>query len=235
MRNRDRDLTGKVVVVAGATGAAGVPAVAALAGAGATVVALGHDPIRLQDAVDGTGAAAAVVDLLDEELVRAVAEQVLAEHGRVDGLVHLVGGWRGGTPIPATDLADWDWLQHRVLRTLQVTTKVLHDPLVAAGGRLAVVSSPQAHTPSADNACYAAAKAAADAWVLAVADSWRGTQAAAVTFEVHALLTPAMRRARPEATFARHTPVQDLAAHLLTLWDWPGAELNGTRRSLVPA
>lgn len=235
MTTRTRDLTGKIVVVAGAAGAAGPPAVKALTGAGAGVVALGHDPARLQDAVDGTGAAAVVLDLLDEEMTRACAEQVVAEHGRVDGLVHLVGGWRGGTPITGVDLADWLWLQARVVQTLQVTSKVFHDALVAAGGRLAVVSTPQARTPTATNACYAAAKAAAEAWTLAVADSWRGTDAAAVILEVHALLTPAMRADRPDAAFRGYTRVEDLADHLTTLWDHPGAEVNGSRRSLIPA
>lgn len=234
MVNRTGDLGGKIVVVAGAAGAAGPATVRALTGAGAGVVALGHNPARLQDAVAGTGASAVVLDLLDEEMTRACAEQVVADHGRVDGLIHLVGGWRGGTPITGIDLADWLWLQARVVQTLQVTSKVFHDPLAAAGGRLAVVSTPQARTPTATNACYAAAKAAAEAWTLAVADSWAGTDAAAVIFEVNALLTPAMRADRPDAAFAGYTRVEDLAEEFTTLWDHPGAEVNGTRRSLIP-
>ena len=90
--------------MAGAAGAAGPPLVARLAAAGATVVAADASAERLEPVVaQGNAAAAgggnvhaAVVDLLDEQATRDWAAAVLAEFGRVDGLVHLVGGWRGG-------------------------------------------------------------------------------------------------------------------------------------------
>lgn len=233
--NLAADLTGNVVVVAGAAGAAGPAVVRALDAAGATVVALGHNPDRLAAAVDGTRATAIVVDLMDEDATRACAERITAEHGRVDGLIHLVGGWRGGTPITGTDLADWTWLQDRVVMTLQITSKVFHDALLGSGGRLAIVSTPQAVRPTATNACYAAAKAAAEAWTLAVADSWRDSSAAAVVLEVNALLTAQMRADKPQATFTGYTRVEDLAAHITTLWDTPATDLNGTRQCLIPS
>lgn len=245
------DLAGKVVVVAGATGAAGPSLVAALAAAGAHVVAVGRDQDRLDavvdHAIDAAGAfgppagasgraEAAVVDLLDGAAVRSWAERLVAEHGRVDGLFHLVGGWRGGTGIAESDPADWDRLQESLVVTLQHATRALHDPLVASGGRLAIVSTPQAQAPTATNAAYAAAKAAAEAWVLAVADSFgrADTGAAATIVQVKALVTDAMRQARPDRRFPGYTHVDDLAARLVGLFDTPAAELSGRRESLVP-
>ena len=118
-----QDLAGLVLVVAGAAGSAGPPLVERLAGAGATVVAAGSNRGRIDalvadittrvpsDRVEG-----AVVDLLDELATRDWATAVERAHGRVDGLVHLVGGWRGGTGIVDADLADWDWLNDRLVQ-----------------------------------------------------------------------------------------------------------------------
>ncbi|MFC8034924.1 short-chain dehydrogenase, partial [Streptomyces griseoincarnatus] len=41
------------------------------------------------------------------------------EFGRVDGVVHLVGGWRGCSTFTETDLADWDTLHRLLVRTVQ--------------------------------------------------------------------------------------------------------------------
>jgi NAD(P)-dependent dehydrogenase (short-subunit alcohol dehydrogenase family) len=231
------DLTGLVIVVAGAAGAAGPPLVERLARAGATVVAAGSNRDRIERAVADVISRvpsgrvhAAVVDLLDEEATREWAALVEREHGRVDGLVHLVGGWRGGVGIVDADLADWNWLQDNLVRTLQHTSRAFHDAIKAGPrGRLVLISSVQASAPTAANASYAAAKAAAEAWTLAVADSFRDSAAAAVILQITALLTPAMRAAKPEAAFDGFTPVGDLADTIHDLWLRPAAELNGQR------
>jgi len=235
------DLAGLVIVVAGATGAAGPPLVQRLAAAGATVVAAGSNRERIETAVADITARmpatshdrvhAAVVDLLDERATRSWAAQVESEHGRVDGLVHLVGGWRGGVGIVEADLADWDWLNDRLVRTLQHTSRAFHDAIKASPrGRLVLISTVETRAPSATNASYAAAKAAAETWTLAVADSFKDSAAAAVILQIKALLTPAMRAARPEAAFVGYTPVDELAETIHGLWLTPAAELNGHRR-----
>ena len=51
------------------------------------------------------------VDLLDADGDTRLGRRSSPRHdGRVDGLVHLVGGWRGGTPIEEAPLEDWDFL-----------------------------------------------------------------------------------------------------------------------------
>jgi NADP-dependent 3-hydroxy acid dehydrogenase YdfG len=232
------DLTGLVIVVAGATGAGGPPLVQRLAAAGATVVAAGSNRERIEAVVADVTARmpsgrvhAAVVDLLDEQATRDWGAEVASEHGRVDGLVHLVGGWRGGTGLVEADLADWDWLSDRLVRTLLHTSRAFHDAVKASPrGRLVLISTVETRAPAATNALYAAAKAAAETWTLAVADSFKDSAAAAVILQIKALLTPAMRVARPDASFAGYTSVEDLAEAIHDLWLIPAAELNGQRR-----
>lgn len=233
----DQDLAGLVIVVAGATGAAGPALVERLARGGATVVAAGSNRERIEGLVAGVTSGmpsgrvhAAVVDLLDERATREWAALVEQEHGGVDGLVHLVGGWRGGAGIVEADLDDWNWLQDMLIRTFQHTSRAFHDPIRASPrGRVVLISSVQASAPSATSASYAAAKAAAEAWALAVADSFQDSGAAAVILQITALLTPAMRAAKPDAPFAGYTPVDELADTIHDLWLAPAAELNGHR------
>ncbi len=232
-----QDLTGLVIVVAGATGAAGPPLVERLARSGAIVVAAGSHRGRIERVVAGVTSRvpsgqvhADVVDLLDEQATRTWAALVGQQHGRVDGLVHLVGGWRGGAGIVNSNLADWNWLNDRLIRTLQHTSRAFHDAIKAGPrGRLVLISTVQASAPSAMNASYAAAKAAAETWTLAVADSFKDSGAAAVILQITALLTPAMRVAKPDAAFAGYTPVDQLADTIHDLWLTPAAELNGQR------
>jgi NAD(P)-dependent dehydrogenase (short-subunit alcohol dehydrogenase family) len=136
--------------------------------------------------------------------------------------------WRGGKGIVESDLADWDVLHDLLIRTLQHTTRAFHDVLRAGDdGRLAIISTVQVAEPSATNAAYAAAKAAAETWTLAVADSFAGSGAAAVVLRIKALLTPAMREKKPEAKFSGFTAVADLAQTVNDLWQTPADDLNG--------
>lgn len=153
---------------------------------------------------------------------------MVQQHGRIDGLLHLVGGWRGGKGIVESDLSDWDVLHASLIQTLQHASRALHGPILASPrGRLAIVSSTGVAKPRAKNAAYATAKAAAEAWTLAVADSFKDSDAAASVIRVMALLTPSMRAARPGAAFKNYREVDDVAAQLISLWDRPAAEVNG--------
>lgn len=224
------DLTGLVIVVTGATGALGPDVVRRAAAAGAHVVAVGRDAQAL-DALVAAGegsVSASTVDLSDEQETLAWGHELVQQHGRIDGLLHLVGGWRGGKGIVESDLADWDVLHASLIQTLQHASRALHDPILASPrGRLAIVSSTGVAKPRAKNAAYAAAKAAAEAWTLAVADSFKDSGSAASVIRVMALLTPAMRAARPDAAFKSYSEVDDVAAQLIGLWDSPAAEVNG--------
>ena len=228
-------LTEAVVVVAGAGGGAGAAVVRRLSSAGAIVVTADRSLDSTESLVREIGEAggqidAYAVDLLDEDTTRRWADSVTARFGKVDGVVHLVGGWRGGKGITEADLADWDWLSGLLVRTVQHTTRGFHDQLKASPiGRFVLVSAAEASRPTAKNASYAAAKAAAEAWTLAVADSFRGSEAAATIVVVKALVTPQMREAKPDAAFKGYTDVVELADTIASLWDKPAKDVNGER------
>lgn len=236
-------LSGAVITVAGAGGPAGRAAMVRLADAGATVIGADNDPERLAEAVDearyGHGGATVIgetVDLLDLESTREWALHVEKDFGRVDGVVHLVGGWRGSETFAKTNLHDWDLLEMLLIRTVQHTSLAFHEALQRSErGRYVLISAAGASSPTAGNAAYAAAKAAAEAWTLALADYFRkaggesGPTSAAAILVVKALVHDAMRAERPNAKFAGFTDVKDLADAIVDVWSKPAAEVNGQR------
>jgi NAD(P)-dependent dehydrogenase (short-subunit alcohol dehydrogenase family) len=231
-------LEGRVVAVAGATGGLGPSVVQALAAAGASLGLADRDQGKLDAVVAGCGVPAdrvdaRVVDLLDEEQARGWAADLGARFGRVDGVAHLVGGWRGGTPLEEAPLDDWAFLHDLLIRTVQHTSRAFSEALRAGGhGRFVLVSSKQAQAPTHDNAAYAAAKAAAEAWTLALADGFTGTGATANVIVVNAIATPAMLEGKAPDAYPTFTRAQDIADALVYLCSDAAAAMNGHRLQL---
>ncbi len=232
------ELDGRVIAIAGVGGGLGPLVAARLAEAGAVVAGTDRDQGLLDEVgaglPDGERWDGRAVDLLDEEAARAWCAALLERFGRVDGLLHLVGGWRGGTPLHEAPLSDWDLLHDLLIRTVQHTTRAFHDALVESeAGRFVLVSAKQAQAPSNENAAYAAAKAAAEAWTLALADGFAGTRATANIVVVDAILTPAMRAESPGKEFPTFTPAEHLAEAIAFVCSDAAAEMNGQRLPLT--
>jgi NAD(P)-dependent dehydrogenase (short-subunit alcohol dehydrogenase family) len=213
-----------IVLITGAAGPTGQAVAEHFTALGHTVIGVDKQPA---DGVIG-------LDLLDRAAVTALAARVKAEHGGVDGVVHLVGGWRGAKDFAHTELDDWSFLHDLLVRTLQHVS-LAFEPLLrdSADGRFAIVSAKAAEHPTSGGACYAAAKAAAEAWTMSLADSLRETSSAAVILVVKALVNDAMRAAKPNAAFAGFTDVRDLARAVADLYQRPAPEINGTRLDLT--
>src|SRR3954447_16988987 len=232
-------LEDRVIAIAGVGGGLGPVVAERLAAEGAVVA--GTD--RSQETLDSLAADLGLspecwdgraVDLLDEDAARAWCAALVERFGRVDGLVHLVGGWRGGQPLHEAPLSDWALLHDLLVRTVQHTTRAFHDQLAGSDhGRFVLVSSKQAQAPTDTNAAYAAAKAAAEAWTLALADGFEGSAATANILVVDAILTPRMREEEPEKEFPTFTPAEDIADAIAFLCSGAAGKMNGQRLPLT--
>lgn len=227
---------GRVIAVAGGAGNLGPTVVRRLAADGSIPCVCGRDQAGL-DALSAEIAAPIetdVVDLLDAAATNAWASELAARHdGRVDGLVHLVGGWRGGTPIEDAPLEDWDFLSALLVRTVQHATQAFAPALMAGGrGRFVLVSAGQAQAPTHPNAAYAAAKAASETWTLALADRFKGTGATANIVVVGAIVTPQMRAESPDKDFSTFTPAEEIAEAIAYLCSDGASSMNGQRVTL---
>jgi NAD(P)-dependent dehydrogenase (short-subunit alcohol dehydrogenase family) len=228
-------LDGRVIAIAGAGGNLGPTVVRALASGGDRLCLSGRDRPGLEAlAQEAQGAVETdVVDLLDHEATRRWADDLARRHGRIDALLHLVGGWRGGMPIEETPDEDWDFLHASLIGTVQNVTRAFTSHLLASGrGRFVIVSAGQARAPTHTNAAYAAAKAAAEAWTLALADRFKGSGATANVVVVGSIVTPEMRAESPDRDFSRATPAQSIADAIAYLLSDAAAPMNGQRLTL---
>ncbi|WP_448389406.1 SDR family NAD(P)-dependent oxidoreductase [Microbacterium aurum] len=209
----------RCVLVAGATSASGDAAVRALRAAGATVVAVGRDAARLGP-LGALGARTAVCDLTDEAAVAALSAALRADGVRVDGILHLVGGWRGGGGIAGQSDADYRALEGG-LTALRHVSRAFWDDLVAApAARTAIVSSTAVARPLAGGANYAAVKAAEEAWARAMAQGFaKAADAGASAAALRA--ASVIFRVRSLAGLE-----DDLAAAFVGLWDAEASAVN---------
>ncbi len=209
-------------------------------------VAVGRDENRLAGLFDDvSGVHPQVADLFDGPRSQALAERIRGRHHRIDGLVHLVGGWRGAARFTENSDEDWVILSHALVDSLRHITIALHDDLAAsADGRAVIVSATAVDSPTPGGANYAAAKAATEAWMLALAESFARGQSkskthpilqrsAATILVIKALVDRAMRDANPDKTFAGFTDVNALATRIVALFTDDASEINGTRISLA--
>jgi NAD(P)-dependent dehydrogenase (short-subunit alcohol dehydrogenase family) len=237
--DQEHDLEGRVIAIAGVGGGLGPAVAARLAKAGAIVAGANRtqedvDAVREKLELPAEQWDGRAVDLTDEDAVGLWRDALVARFGRVDGIAHLVGGWRGGQPLHEEPLSDWDLLENLLIRTVQLTTRAFHDQLAASEhGRFVLVSAKQAQKPSNGNAAYASAKAAAEAWTLAFADGFEPGGATANIVVVDAILTPKMREENPGKKFPTFTPTEHIADAIAWLCSDAAAEMNGARMALT--
>ncbi|KHK99631.1 alcohol dehydrogenase [Microbacterium mangrovi] len=182
------------MLLAGATSDAGRAVAGALIAAGARVVATGRDAARLEPLAE-LGAEPEVCDVTDEQQVADLAARLRERGIRFDGVLPLVGGWRGGGGLAGQTDEDYRALEASLTALRHVSRAFDADLRASDAGRLAIVSSVSVARPLAGGANYAAVKAGAEAWTRAVAqgfakaarDAGTPLRAAAVIFRVKAL------------------------------------------------
>ena len=182
----------------------------------------------------GGTAEARTVNLLDFDAVEAFRDDLLNRHGRIDAVVHLVGGWQGSKTVDRKAAEQFAALEPGIFGTLRVTSVVFREALIASpAGRFFILSSVQAQSPTAGNAAYASVKAATETWTKALGASFRDTAARAVILVVNALIDDDVRARNPDKAFRTFTDTSVVGGAVVDVMGDPSVE-NGARILLVP-
>jgi NADP-dependent 3-hydroxy acid dehydrogenase YdfG len=225
----------RVVAIAGATGAAGHAAAAAFAGAGARLGLIGSDESSLR-AMAGELSLTndrwhpGVGDLRDAAEARGAVATIAEALGPVDVLLHLVGGWTGGTPTVDVSVADFDsMLGQHLYSTLNMIQATVPGMLDRGWGRVIAISTPLASEPGPRGGGYIAAKAAQEALMRTLARDMAGTGVTANLIMVKKIDTKHERETAPTAKNASWTTPEEIAEVMLLMASDEAVTINGSR------
>lgn len=185
-------LDGKRALVAGASSGIGLACAAALAAAGAHVVAAARSVDKLAGLVadlhaEGHSAEALAMDVSDV----AATEAAVADHGPFDILVNSAGMARHAPALDTTE-ADFDAVSTLNIKGAYFLTRAVAKGLAAAGkpGTLINISSQMAHVGGIDRAVYSATKHAVEGFTKSMAIEWGPKQIRVNTICPTFILTP---------------------------------------------
>lgn len=230
--------TERVVLVTGPTGNSGPAVVRALAADGVLLGLVGRDEGRLEAVARETGLVearwlAVAADVRRPEEARRAVAGVSDRFGRLDAVVHLVGGYTGGTPVAELDHDELRaMLEQHLWTTLHVVQAALPGMLERGWGRIVAVSSPMALEPGRKSAAYAVGKAAEETLLRTLAREVAGTGVTANILVVRAVDVAHERETEPTARNAGWTTPEELAAAVRFLCSDAAAAINGARLPL---
>ena len=166
-------------------------------------------------------------DVTTEAGCDSMVKQAL-EHGPIDALVHLVGGFVGGSPVAETTDQTWDSMMNVNLRAAFCCIRAALKPMQAAGrGRIVAIGTRMAVEPSPNFAAYAVSKAALVALIRTVAAEGQKLGVTANVVLPSTIDTAANRAAMPKADFSRWVAPQSIAKLLVFLTSDAAADTSG--------
>jgi NAD(P)-dependent dehydrogenase (short-subunit alcohol dehydrogenase family) len=187
--------------------------------------ALGAD-LRLAD--DRWMAAAA--DLRKAALAKKAVASVVERFGKVEILVHLVGGYHGGESVVDTRDAEVAAMLSQHLWTMLNMARAVVPHMTAGGwGRIVAVSSPLASAPTKNVAPYAIGKAAEEALLGTLAREVAGTGTTVNLVLVRTIDVDHEREGAPSSKNASWTTPEEISATIRHLVSEDAGPINGAK------
>jgi NAD(P)-dependent dehydrogenase (short-subunit alcohol dehydrogenase family) len=215
------DFDNQVIVITGASGNLGMAATKAFHHQGAKLALLARDTDRIREILPSLAETSSdsillSVDLTIQDQVENAVEKIIAQFDRIDVLVNIAGGYKGGNPIHETPTEMVDFLFDLNFRTTFNTSKaVIKQMLKQQSGIIINIAARAGLSGAAKMGVYSASKSA----VIRLTES----MAAELKHEgirVNCILpgtidTPQNRKDMPEANFDRWVQPEAIADVIL--------------------
>ena len=199
-------VNGQVVIVTGGGGNLGRAVASAFAAAGAQLALVDLHSDRVAEVINGLPGGAETHlaiggDLSTPDGVLAVLNAIVARFGRVDSLVHTVGGYAAGKPVHEETLDVLDKMINLNVRPLYLVGGVVARQLLAqgGGGSIVFILAKAGQKGGKNSAAYTASKAAATRVMEAMAAELRDANIRVNGVSPSTIDTPLNRQQMPDS------------------------------------
>lgn len=218
-----------MILITGATGGLGEIVTRNFVDGGAHVVAVALD---WPEPPESHRVLPLTLDLTDPEQCRKAVTQTLQTHQRIDALIHLVGGFAGGTTLAATTDETWERMMNINLHaTFNLSREVLPHMMAAGRGRVIAIGSKAGVEPAPRLGAYHVSKAAVHALIRALAVECKGTGITVNAILPSTIDTPWNRESMPAADPHKWVKPGAIAQLIMYLASEAAGSVNG---ALIP-
>lgn len=215
-------LNGKVMVIAGGSGALGQTVTPACVKTAAQVIT-----VDLVVPPQVAGWTAMQGDLTDEADVQRLVREVIQKYGRLDVLINLVGGFATGR-LADTEAALWQrMLAMNVTPAFLLSKAVIPHMIQQGSGRILHVAAWAAVEPFPGAAAYIVAKSSLVALIKVLALELKGSGVTVNGVLPNTIDTPANRASMPEVDPSTWTKPESIAETLLFLASEEAGQVSG--------
>jgi NAD(P)-dependent dehydrogenase (short-subunit alcohol dehydrogenase family) len=219
-------MTDKVVLVTGANGGLGTHVTRAFLGAGMKVVGV-SSKIDASE-FNHPNFIAVPRKISSKEDGRFVIDQAVSRLGRLDVVVHTVGGFAGGSSVADTDDATFQNMFDLNVNSLFFLLRAAVPQMKkGSDGRIIAIGSRAAVEPGANVGAYSASKAAMLSLMTTVAIENKNAGIKANVILPGTMDTPANRQAMPKADFSKWVRPEAVASLIIWLAGDAGNDVNG--------
>jgi NAD(P)-dependent dehydrogenase (short-subunit alcohol dehydrogenase family) len=219
-------MDGTVVLITGAKGGLGRFVTERFLDAGATVVGTSRS-IKQSDFTSDRFTAMPA-DFSSGAAVRELANRVVSRFGKIDALIHVMGGFAGGPSVAETDDKTWEQMRDLNLTSaFYITRAVIPHMRKAKYGRIVAVGSLAAVEPHAGLGAYVVFKAAMATLIRTLALENADANITANVVLPGTMDTPGNRASMPNADFSKWVQPKDVASLILYLAEEQAAQITG--------
>src|SRR5215472_6790975 len=221
----------KVVLITGAKGGLGSFVTQRFLSAGAKVI--GSSRSISQEDFPQPNFNPLAVDFTKPQAARDVVESIVRRLGRLDVLVHVLGGFAGGQTVAETDDSIWEQMRDLNLTSAFYALRAAIPYLRKSGrGRIVAIGSLTAIEPHTGLGAYVTFKTALTTLVRTVAPENKDAGLTANVVLPGTLDTPANRKSMPRADYSKWVQPGNVADLVLWLADERAGHITGSTISI---
>ena len=228
-------INNRTVVISGATGLLSSFVARELAKKGVNLALLDIHSDKLASLLKDLGLAdgrvfSRAVDLLDPLGIKTAAEAISSKFGKIEVLLHLVGGWSGGKLLINANSEDLTNMLNRHIWTSFNVIQAFVPYIIKNGwGRIIMVTSPHAARPNVNGGIYAIGKSGQEALMNALSRELEGSGVTANMLQVKSIDVKREKLSSPTPENASWTTPEELVGAILFLLSDEAGNINGSK------